>query len=283
MVGQAEIFTAAPNIPGVQVADAINALLSSGRIEIVGDVDDPRYRVRSKEDAIKLKGLNAEDILVYQVINQAGNTGIWTRDIKTRTNLPQAKISRTLKSLEERHLVKSVKSVQNANRKVYMLASLEPAKEITGGPWYGADQQPDKAFIDTIREVACEFVLKKGPVTVTEVAGFIMESGVSNQTLQDEDIENIMNTLGYDAALDRKDDGKYAKAERSTVISNPMTDAPCGGCPVFDKCKEGGPVSPATCVYYTQWLDSGVEGGHVDGSGVKEEDDDDDDANGDGV
>ena len=40
-----------------------------------------------------------------------------------------------MKTLEGRGLVKNVKSVQHANRKVYMLAELEPAREITGGAW----------------------------------------------------------------------------------------------------------------------------------------------------
>ena len=44
-------------------------------------------------------------------------------------------VTRILKTLEGRGLVKNVKSVQHANRKVYMLAELEPASEITGGAW----------------------------------------------------------------------------------------------------------------------------------------------------
>ena len=44
-------------------------------------------------------------------------------------------VTRILKTLEGRGLVKNVKSVQHANRKVYMLAELEPAREITGGAW----------------------------------------------------------------------------------------------------------------------------------------------------
>jgi hypothetical protein len=38
--------------------------------------------------------------------------------MKQRTNLSQPRINKTLKALEERLLVKSVKSVQNASRKV---------------------------------------------------------------------------------------------------------------------------------------------------------------------
>lgn len=94
----------------------------------------------------------------------------------------QPKINKILKTLEERCLVKSIKSVQNASRKaslclgrgtfgtqvgtrckrpscalseplqVYMLYELEPAKELTGGPWYGPDAF-DSEFITVLQEV----------------------------------------------------------------------------------------------------------------------------------
>ena len=35
---------------------------------------------------------------------------------------------------------------------------------------------------------------------------------------------------------------------------NPLTDIPCGKCPVFEFCKDGGPVSPSLCVYFKKWL-----------------------------
>jgi hypothetical protein len=46
------------------------------------------------------------------------HTGIWTRDMRSRTNLAQPRVNRALKALEERGLVKAVKSVQHASRKV---------------------------------------------------------------------------------------------------------------------------------------------------------------------
>ncbi|KAJ3557046.1 hypothetical protein NM688_g1683 [Phlebia brevispora] len=33
-----------------------------------------------------------------------------------------------------------------------------------------------------------------------------------------------------------------------------LAQAPCGRCPVFDFCKEGGPVNPGECHYYGDWL-----------------------------
>jgi DNA-directed RNA polymerase III subunit RPC6 len=199
-------------------------------------------------------------MLVYQVISASGNNGIWTRDMKQRTNLAQGKITKILKVLEERGLVKSVKSVQNASRKVYMLSTLEPAKEITGGPWYGADQQPDKEFIDTIRTVVAGFVDKhpSGYASVEEVAEKIAGSGVSNQILQVEDVENILKTLVYDNVLDEfQGDGSrlYGKSKLNVPKSIPFTDIPCGVCPVFNECHEGGQVAPEKCDYYKQWLE----------------------------
>jgi hypothetical protein len=81
------------------------------------------------------KGLSAEELLVYQVIKQAGNTGVWTRDLKVRTNLAQPQVTKMLKALEGKSLIKSVKNVNNPSRKLYMLFELEPSREITGGAW----------------------------------------------------------------------------------------------------------------------------------------------------
>ena len=62
-------------------------------------------------------------------------TGIWSRDIKRRTNLAQTAVTKILKTLETRNLVKPVKSVNDGKRKIYVLYDLEPAADITGGLW----------------------------------------------------------------------------------------------------------------------------------------------------
>ena len=63
-------------------------------------------------------------MMIYQVIEKAGNKGIWTRDIKTATNVNQNTMTKTLKSLEGRHLVKTAKSVTSKSKKLYMLYEL---------------------------------------------------------------------------------------------------------------------------------------------------------------
>lgn len=53
-------------------------------------------------------------------------------------SLPDSQaLKKILKNLESRQLVKSTSSISSKTRKLYLLYDLEPAKEITGGPWYG--------------------------------------------------------------------------------------------------------------------------------------------------
>jgi DNA-directed RNA polymerase III subunit RPC6 len=39
---------------------------------------------------------------------------------------------------------------------------------------------------------------------------------------------------------------------------NWSAETPCAKCPVFDFCREGGPVNPSGCVYYEDWMARGV-------------------------
>jgi len=60
----------------------------------------------------RLQGLGPEDRLVYQLIKQADNNGIWTKDLRVRSNLQPAVLTKVLKNLETKKIVKSVKSVE---------------------------------------------------------------------------------------------------------------------------------------------------------------------------
>ncbi|KAF8270585.1 RNA polymerase Rpc34 subunit-domain-containing protein [Lactarius quietus] len=44
------------------------------------------------------------------------------------------------------------------------------------------------------------------------------------------------------------------RAVRQERVAMGWSEAPCGRCPVFDFCKEGGPVGPGECEYYGDWL-----------------------------
>lgn len=133
-----------------------------------------------------------------------------------------------------------------------------------------------------------------GYPTAEDIAYFIHETGITNNTtLSTADIQQLVDVLVYDGLLEpvrvggrklpgyrvvraasldptpltqqiereQEKQGPAGGAVDMSAIqigpppgSNGMTEAPCGRCPVFDLCEEGGPVSPSNCVYFNKWL-----------------------------
>lgn len=70
------------------------------------------YRARSeKSDPEQIKNADNEEKVVFDIIKDAENIGIWIRDIRVRSNLSMPQLNKILKSLENRKLIKAVKSV----------------------------------------------------------------------------------------------------------------------------------------------------------------------------
>ena len=98
-------------------------------------------------------------------MEDSGNKGIWIRDIRIRSNLPNTQISKILKTLESKKLIKSVKSVQASKRRVYMLYDLTPDESLTGGAWY-SDQDFESEFVDVLNQKCLHFLQQKVSSTV---------------------------------------------------------------------------------------------------------------------
>lgn len=60
----------------------------------------------------RISKLDGDEKIVFQCIKAADNRGIWTKDLKTRTNLHQTVITKVLRNLEARKIIKAVKSVK---------------------------------------------------------------------------------------------------------------------------------------------------------------------------
>ena len=70
------------------------------------------------------------------MIAKSSNLGIWTKDIKLSSGLPSQTLTKIYKTLTSKGLIKPFKSVASKTKTLYMLEGIEPAKELTGGPWY---------------------------------------------------------------------------------------------------------------------------------------------------
>jgi DNA-directed RNA polymerase III subunit RPC6 len=135
----------------IQLVPIINELVSESRL-VMSKLSNGGlfYTMVSDEIASKFSGLDVTARMVYQVIERAGNMGIWTKDIRIQTNVDQQALNKIFKGLEGRRLIKPVKSVTAKAKKLYMLYNLTPSKELTGGVWY-SDLEFDHEFISELR------------------------------------------------------------------------------------------------------------------------------------
>lgn len=110
-------------------------------------------------------------------------------------------------------------------------------------------------------------------LTLPEITKKIADSGVTKgMPLKEADIQQLLDVLIFDNRIEQIKVGKRvgyrivratkANPDRSVKLdddflepsNNGLTTAPCGRCPVFELCEEGGPVWAGGCEYFDQWL-----------------------------
>ncbi|KAH9887260.1 RNA polymerase Rpc34 [Cubamyces lactineus] len=143
--------------------------------------------------------------LVLDGFRASGNEGIWTKHIKAQTQLHQTVVDRCLKSLTQKQLVKTVTDVRYPTRKIYIITNLQPALELTGGPWY-TDKELDTEFIKLLPDICLKLVQERGndsrrrrlyPLSHTAYT-FLQKSRVTETVLTVEHVEMLLNVLVLD-------------------------------------------------------------------------------------
>jgi DNA-directed RNA polymerase III subunit RPC6 len=270
-----DIKTQLAEIPAEVRVLAINKLIQQEMLDILKKGETLIYRL--KDPAKKSSApsdMDSEERVIYNIVEEGGNTGIWIRDIRVKSNLIMTQLNKILKNLETRKLIKAVKSVNASKKKVYMLFNLEPDRSVTGGAWY-QDSDFEAEFVDVLNQQCLRFLqlkrdaakkLKEGPTaihmkalcTVSDVHKFISELGISKIKLDEEDLETILKTVVFDGKAQRvlQTDGSYLyKAVESLLPPEGIVQVPCGICPVIGNCSDVGSITPKTCAYMSEWLE----------------------------
>lgn len=89
----------------------INRLLSTGNLDLFNQGGKLIYKYKEAAKIDTVKGADNEEKVVYSIIETAGNKGIWIRDIRFQSNLLPTQLNKILKALENKKLIKAVKSV----------------------------------------------------------------------------------------------------------------------------------------------------------------------------
>ncbi|XP_050235030.1 uncharacterized protein LOC126683223 [Mercurialis annua] len=217
------------------------------------------------------QSLTEHERTLYNVIKNKQDMGIWTRDMKRETNLPDNVVNKSLKVLQAKNLIKEVVNIQNKGRKHYMATEFEPSKEITGGEWY-SEGSLDTEFILRLKEICTKRIFQLKVATLEGVTDSIKRSGIINMDLTKQQIEEIVKALVLDnEIIEVRSNGMgeftsipigtvcYKCVRRGSIGGEPKPGAlasiPCGVCPRINQCTPNGIISPQTCIYYTKWLD----------------------------
>lgn len=129
-----ELVEAFPTYTLEQRVTAINKLLQMGFLDVLTKGSSLFYRLK---DPTRNKGADNEEKVVYNIIEEGANRGIWIRDIRVKSNLIMTQLNKILKNLENKKLIKAVKSVNASKKKVYMLYNLEPDRSVGDQPGTG--------------------------------------------------------------------------------------------------------------------------------------------------
>ncbi|ORY40367.1 RNA polymerase Rpc34 [Rhizoclosmatium globosum] len=213
-----------------EIVNLVNSLSEQGFVDFVTVGKQLFFKARDINEANKTRDLSQNEKIVYNFIKSEKSKGIWSKDIKSKSGLHIQVVTDCIKTLEKYRLIKSVKSVKNPTRKLYMLFDLTPSEEITGGAWY-TDQELDVAFIEGLTDMVFKFIGNRsypkptssyasngdetdaaqliyppdhtGYATTKDVHAFLKKSGVLKVDLGIMDVQMLVDRLWYDGKVTR--------------------------------------------------------------------------------
>lgn len=202
-ISNSQLKATFPGDKYVHLVPIINTLTREARLNMSKIGDELIYKLVNEEIASKFAGLDVQARMVYQIIEESGNKGIWTKDIRIKSKIQP--LNKIFKTLESRKLIKPVKSVNAKSKKCYMLYDLQPSKEITGGPWY-TEMEFDHEFISELRMFIMHCVRRlnggKG-VTLKEISEKMKLANVSRVPLNLQEVQQLMQTLAFDYMIEQ--------------------------------------------------------------------------------
>jgi len=99
--------------------------------------------------------------------------------------------------------------------------------------------------------------------TVDYLTELILDLKLTEEVMTSKDLKELLDVMVWDGKIEEVSmahgtvgykTARQAMKPETVGPYNALTDAPCGRCPVFNLCEEGGPVGPSNCEYFHKWL-----------------------------
>ena len=146
----------------------------------------PTYKYVNEESAHKIQAMGQEAYKVYERIDQAGDRGITSNEIKNKLQSEgynQVIVNKILKEFEKQGTVKKIKSQLKGGKAVYMLMEIEPSSEVTGG--LAGNKNFDSEQLEIVQIKVLEYLKSHGHTSYREIALYIKQIGLLNTTGSD--------------------------------------------------------------------------------------------------
>ncbi|PAA71268.1 hypothetical protein BOX15_Mlig021780g2, partial [Macrostomum lignano] len=274
-INQAALRSHLSDLPMDRIIQCINQLTQSGKLEVLQTANrELLWRLRDASADRRLDGLDTKEVMVYEQLRAFGNKGASAQQLQSRSAMPQREIGKCLNSLEAKKLVKTVRPVGHAKKKIFMLFELEPDASLQAGTFFSGEGF-DQEFVDVLCQQCTLYLRRKAEAAATpaattsasatleEVQQFIGQSRVSTVALSLDDIRRVLRALTLEGVVETRP-GPYAGAGSSCLYRLARSQlpasgdfgavrVPCVSCPVAPDCRIGGEISPIGCVYLTDW------------------------------
>ncbi|BAS98509.1 DNA-directed RNA polymerase III subunit RPC6 isoform X1 [Oryza sativa Japonica Group] len=210
-----------------------------------------------------LAALSQHERPIYKLVFAGGDKGMSQTEIRIKTGMPTSTLTKHLRGLTSKGVLKVVNSVHKRAEKIYMDVRIDPSPEITGGTWY-RNGQLDSDAVASARRRCLDQIDKLGVATAESIHEGISRE-CSNLAYSTEQVRDILRTMALDREVEEVRStgagefgdlraGRVCYRRGGPVQGGMMERIPCGVCPRIDECSPDGVISPSTCVYYKKWL-----------------------------
>ncbi|KAI3386538.1 hypothetical protein SNEBB_009308 [Seison nebaliae] len=198
----------------------INSLLMKGKIELLRNEDNKViYRLKNKKkDEEDMSSLSQYERLIYQLVTNSKSNGIWARDIRLKTNLSEAEMNKTLRLLQTKRKIKSVKSV-GEKKKLYIRYDTEYNEEDNASQFASDDVEREffQVLINQVTELLryqIQNSIKKFPddvlgrrnasfVNLTTINNYFKSSGISKKSISIQQTRQLMKVMELNGSVEK--------------------------------------------------------------------------------
>lgn len=185
-----ELKSSFPNLSIEQIQDALVKLQHLNQI-----------KRDNKNQIIYIRKPEEDQKIIFDCLKESKAKGCTMRDLKMITKLPPNLITKILKKMEDRKLIKGIKG-QKSKSKVYLLFEEIPDEEITGGIWF-SNGEVDMEFVNQLSKLVFSFVksltrvllpLDSNP-TIHDINNFLVKSNVLSVEINETDLQKLLDVM----------------------------------------------------------------------------------------